>query len=229
MAKNSIPTGDNFTQVSVKLRRSTLLDGNDKLLISYILGWQKVGRPCTASNPTLAFELGVSQSTLKRMINKLNKLPFFNSEKKTTLTERGGHLNSKEMNVDLEALDVFLNQHAQAKPSMKKVVPKVEAVVETDDDFFNVDFQTVYGEEGFRKLKPIGLPAQPLEPLVEEILVEVEELPDPQLIFQDLLERKSKVYKNTKTLKQMMMVGIDPDLPEPTKAAVRKLIEAMAA
>src|ERR1017187_133747 len=68
-----------FTSISQNLRRSTKFNSDQKLFISYILGWQHNEMICFESNYSIAEEIGTALQTVKKIITNLKSFNWFNS------------------------------------------------------------------------------------------------------------------------------------------------------
>ncbi len=53
-----------------------LFSNDEKILLAYIITWSHKNLYCSASNLTLAQKINKSERTVKRYLNKLNKLNF---------------------------------------------------------------------------------------------------------------------------------------------------------
>lgn len=109
---------DNFTKLSNQLLKSNKFNFAEKVLLSWIIGWQDSGKDCTASNTYVAEQLGITIKVLKKLITNLNKYSFFSSERKTKTTDSGNYYNSKIMYVNVEELNEYiLNEKKGCNPA----------------------------------------------------------------------------------------------------------------
>jgi hypothetical protein len=99
---------DNFTKLSNQLLQSTKFNFAEKVLLSWIIGWQESGKDCTASNTYVAEQLGITIKVLNKLITNLNKYSFFNSSKQTRQNQYGAWVNNKIMYVNVEELNEYI-------------------------------------------------------------------------------------------------------------------------
>lgn len=152
--KNQTPT-EQFTMISFDILSSTKLSSSQKLLVAYVIGWQRTNKTCTESNSSLARRLGLPLDTLKDQITNLNKLPFFKTISTSRINDFGKWSNSKEIKIDEEALNVFLSTSEAVKPQpIEKptpVQPKsfIDELQELEDESsdINYDLSTALGKE----------------------------------------------------------------------------------
>jgi hypothetical protein len=90
------------------------LSSDQKLIIAEVLSFQSNGLACFISNQALADKLGLSKSTIKRLITQLNKLPFFCSQETSRYNQHGKWANSKSMTVNADELEIYLTQQPKA-------------------------------------------------------------------------------------------------------------------
>lgn len=171
----STSTSDTFLQVNYRILSSTILSSTQKLIISYILGWQSKGKICFESNPSLAARFGIKLKTFKNIITELNKFPFFNSIKTSMHNENGTWSNSKKIVIDEVGLNDFLKNEIttseetiqeekeviQPEPSVSKQVLLQPSKIETNKPLYNKnqnssinDFYETLIEKATKRLTP---------------------------------------------------------------------------
>jgi hypothetical protein len=109
---------NNFLKLSNQLLQSTKFTGNEKILLSWVIGWQESNKDCIASNAYIAEQLGLSVFQLKKIITSLNQYNFFNSNRKTKVNKFGALVNNKIMYVNVEELNEYiLNEKKGCNPA----------------------------------------------------------------------------------------------------------------
>jgi hypothetical protein len=106
-------TLNQFTQLPFSIMASTKLTSTQKIIISYVLGWQNENKVCFESNSTLASRFGMKLYDIKYQIKLLNKLPFFTSKETSRYNESGAWQNSKQMTINEQLLETFLSTPEQ--------------------------------------------------------------------------------------------------------------------
>ena len=119
-----------FTKIYDFVLSNSKLTSSQKLLISYVLGWQDSGKICFESNKTLAKRFGLNLSTIKKQITQLNKFDFFSSKENSAVNQFGKWSNSKEMKVDINALVSFLiSKNEEVKVTDSSMLQETDSVV----------------------------------------------------------------------------------------------------
>lgn len=119
------PTTEGFTMISDDLFASKKLNGNDKLLTAYFLRWQLDGKVCFMSNDALCNKSGLGLTAVKDAIDRLEEHGFLNREHKHFVNEYGKWVSEREITVDKERLQAFLDAE---KVALKRIfAEKIEA------------------------------------------------------------------------------------------------------
>lgn len=90
---------------------NTKLDLSQKLIILDILSYQNSELKYYKTIEDIALTLGISASTVKRSISKLNKYEWFKSFANSQFTIKGGHFNSSVRYIYEDIFIDFLNSH----------------------------------------------------------------------------------------------------------------------
>jgi hypothetical protein len=107
-----------FDQLHKEIKGCSL-DWSAKALITHVINWQiktnkKTGQHCicTESNATIARQLGMSPSTLSKLITRLNRETTFFRSEKISKQRTDGYFNSTKKNVDIPKLLQWLELEA---------------------------------------------------------------------------------------------------------------------
>ena len=119
-----------FTQINNTIMASQKLEANEKNIIATVLSWQNSGLKCTQSNESIAKKIGVSKSTVKRIINNLNKYNWFESKKITTINIYGSYVNAKEIKIDEDMMYEWLGQAEEKAHSEHVKTAKLTQLIE---------------------------------------------------------------------------------------------------
>lgn len=110
MDKTMKPQTNQFLQVEFNLLSNTKLNFGQKVLISYILGWQSQGKICYESIGSLANRFGLKYEGLRSLKKSLTKFDFysFTIEKEEI---NGNIIKHIQQIIDLEKLQAFLSSN----------------------------------------------------------------------------------------------------------------------
>jgi hypothetical protein len=155
---------DNFTKLSNQLLKSNKFTGDEKILLSWVIGWQESGKDCIASNKYIANELGLKIRTLQNIITKLNKYSFFTSNKQTRQNQYDAWVNSKIMYVNVEELYNYISTE---KKVCNTAPIQPEVITDKIKDFIPQVVECITPTE-IKELTPLEITTEQ----IEEYLIE---------------------------------------------------------
>ncbi|MNQ11540.1 hypothetical protein D3C85_244290 [compost metagenome] len=136
----------NFVMVNNNLLSNTTLSSTQKLFISFILGWQRSELTCRMTNRNLASHFGMKYAGIRSLLNKLNKLDFFETTQFGHAVENSNWTSGHEMKVDEAKLIEFLKpKKLQELPVDHQPAPDV--IIEKQADLIKAEEATNLLEE----------------------------------------------------------------------------------
>ena len=122
-----------FIQVDYDLLSTTQLHSTQKLLIAYIIGWQRNKKICKEANNTLANKFGMKYSGIRTLISDLNKFDFFQSI--SIDYNKSNSTSGHQITVNETKLKSFLALNKESKTETIEVPNEVviENIVQIDE------------------------------------------------------------------------------------------------
>ena len=134
----------NFVMVNNNLLSNTTLSSTQKLFISFILGWQRSELTCRMTNRNLASHFGMKYAGIRSLLNKLNKLDFFETTQFGHAVENSNWTSGHEMKVDEDKLIAFLNSDMSEKqPADVQPIIKESEIIKTEQQPVTIESDKV--------------------------------------------------------------------------------------
>lgn len=123
---------ENFTIIKDELSSNKMLSSSDKMIISHIISWQKLGKICYVSNAYLSERFGLSLSGVEKILSKLMKYNWY-TKINNTHQKADSWYNEKTLKINEEILSLWLDENKIIKKELKVKKAKIEPLLQVEE------------------------------------------------------------------------------------------------